>query len=61
MLFANQLIHARLGKGLTQVQLAKKAGMQQSAIARLENGGASPHFNTMSRIAKALDMKVAFV
>ncbi|PIZ61622.1 transcriptional regulator [Candidatus Saccharibacteria bacterium CG_4_10_14_0_2_um_filter_52_9] len=61
MLFAHQLAHARLSQGITQAKLAKKAGMKQSAIARLENGGAMPTYNTMCRIAKALGKKVAFV
>ena len=58
---ANTLIKARLEKKLTQAQLAKEAGMQQSAIARIESGKSHPHYRTMNRVAKALDKKIAFV
>jgi ribosome-binding protein aMBF1 (putative translation factor) len=59
--FADALIRARLEKKFTQTQLAEKAGMKQSAIARLESGRAHPHYKTMSRLAKALDKKITFI
>ncbi len=55
------LISARLERKMTQAQLAKKLGMKQAAIARLESGKANPTFSTLSRVAKALDKKIALV
>ncbi|HSX15283.1 MAG TPA: helix-turn-helix transcriptional regulator [Candidatus Saccharimonadales bacterium] len=59
--FADALIRARLEKQLTQSQLAEKAGMKQSAVARLESGKTHPRYKTMTRLAKALDKKISFV
>jgi ribosome-binding protein aMBF1 (putative translation factor) len=55
------LISARLAKKMTQAELAEKVGMKQAAIARLEGGDANPTYSTLSKIAKALDKKVALV
>ncbi len=54
------MLIARKELNLTQAQLAKRAGMQQEAIARIENGG-NPSYKTLARIAKALNKKIAFV
>lgn len=56
-----EMIDARQKKKLTQAGLAKKAGMQQAAIARLESGKSNPRYKTLNKIAKALDKKIAFV
>lgn len=55
------LISTRLAKKMTQSELAKKVGMKQTAIARLEGGDSNPTYSTLSKIAKALDKKVALV
>ncbi|MBU0577134.1 helix-turn-helix transcriptional regulator [Patescibacteria group bacterium] len=55
---AESLIEIRLGKGLTQAQLAKKIGTKQSAIARLESGNYNPTVNFLKRIAEALNLKL---
>ena len=59
--FADALIRARLERKLTQQQLADKADMKQSAIARLESGKSYPRYRTMTRLAKALDKKISLV
>ena len=46
---------------MTQAELAKKAGMKQEAVARLEGGDSNPTFTTLTKIAKALDKKVVLV
>ncbi len=60
-LLIGTIIRARQEKKLTQAELAKKVGMHQSAISRLESGKSHPHYKTLNRVAKALDKKVAFV
>lgn len=54
----DEVISARLAKKMTQAELAKKAGMKQEAVARLEGGDSNPTFATLTKIAKALDKKV---
>lgn len=57
----DKLITARQKKKLTQSELAEKLGMKQAAIARLESGASNPSYKTLSKVAKALDKKVALV
>lgn len=54
----SQLISARTRKGLTQTQLAKKMGTQQSAIARVEGGDANPSIDFLEKLTKALGSKL---
>jgi transcriptional regulator with XRE-family HTH domain len=44
---------ARKRAGLTQVQLAERAGVAQSVIARLERGDGNPTFETLERVLHA--------
>jgi transcriptional regulator with XRE-family HTH domain len=45
--------NARKRAGLTQSQLAERAGVAQSVIARLERGGGNPTFETLERVLHA--------
>jgi len=54
----SQLIEARIKRGLTQEQLAKKAGTKQSAIARLESGNANPSVAFLEKVTKAVDSQL---
>jgi DNA-binding XRE family transcriptional regulator len=47
--FRRELIRARLDTGITQADHAERVGTTQSAIARLESGGAEPSFNILRR------------
>jgi transcriptional regulator with XRE-family HTH domain len=44
---------ARKSAGLTQAELAERAGVTQSVIARLERGGGNPTFLTLERVLHA--------
>ena len=57
----HQIKQARLAKKMTQEKLAKKADMPQSVIARLESGRQGLSFNTIIKIASALDKKIQLV
>jgi predicted transcriptional regulator len=43
--------------GLTQTGLAKKAGISQSMIARIESGSVDPRVSTLTRIVAVLSQK----
>jgi ribosome-binding protein aMBF1 (putative translation factor) len=45
----------RLGLGLSQTELASRAGMTQPALSRLEAGGIVPTIPLLERISTALD------
>lgn len=49
------VIRARIEKGLTQEQLAKKVGTKQSVISRVESGRANPSIAFLKKLAQALN------
>jgi len=51
----NQLIQARIKKGLTQKEIATRMGTKQSALARFESGNSNPTLKFIQKLAKALD------
>lgn len=55
---ADQVLLLRKERGLTQVELAEKAGTTQAVISRLENVSVRPSMDTITRIAQALDAVV---
>jgi DNA-binding XRE family transcriptional regulator len=52
---ARQLIAVRIEHGLSQAELARRSGVSQPAIARLERGEHEPRLATLRRVAHALD------
>ena len=46
-------------RGLTQEQLAKKAGISRGYLARLETARQDPKLSTLEKLAKALKVDVA--
>jgi predicted transcriptional regulator len=52
---ADQVRRLRAGRGLSQEELARRAGTTQPVIARLEAGGQPPSLRTLERLAEALD------
>jgi DNA-binding XRE family transcriptional regulator len=51
----------RQKKGMTQKQIAAKADMPQSVIARLESGNHNVSATTLYKIADALDKQIGFI
>jgi transcriptional regulator with XRE-family HTH domain len=50
-----ELVHRlRTDAGLTQAELAARMGTTQSAIARMEGGGARPTLETLEKLAGAI-------
>ncbi|GHJ34929.1 helix-turn-helix domain-containing protein [Streptomyces sp. TS71-3] len=54
-LFGKAVRDRRIALGVTQTQLATRAGMSQTAISRLEHGGSTPTIPLLERLAAALD------
>lgn len=53
-----QLIALREQRGLSQRDLADRAGMKQPQLARLETGQVEPRLDTLQRLAAALNCNV---
>ncbi|MHC9064027.1 helix-turn-helix transcriptional regulator [Nitrospira sp. CMX1] len=51
---AKRLKELRAQKGLTQLQVAKKAGLTLAYIGRLETGHYDPQLSTLRKLARAL-------
>lgn len=52
---ARALIKARLEKGLTQAELAKRLHTKQSVISRVENAKTVPSLSFLKRLAEVLN------
>jgi transcriptional regulator with XRE-family HTH domain len=52
----DKLKEIRTRRLLTQDELAEKASVSQSTIANIERNNAEPHFRTIRKLAKALDV-----
>jgi transcriptional regulator with XRE-family HTH domain len=59
--FGERLRHTRESKGLSQSELAHKAGFQPSAIAHFESERRSPSFENLRRLADALAVTIDFL
>ena len=57
------IMDIRIEKNLTQKDLAKKTGLQQADISRLENGTRNPSLKMLKRLADGMGMelKISFV
>lgn len=55
----SQIIAKRLKMGLSQLQLAKKIGTQQSAISRLESGSYNPSLAFLNKVSSALGYRLS--
>jgi ribosome-binding protein aMBF1 (putative translation factor) len=52
------IIKERIKRGWSQTELAEAIGSHQPVISRLERGDGNPSLQTLSRIAKALDLSL---
>ena len=57
------IVDARIRAGLTQIELARKSGISQADISRLENGTRNPSLSLLKRLAEAMNttLKIEFV
>ena len=51
---ARELLRLRKQQGLSQTEVARRAGLKQPAVARLESGAVRPTLDTIQRVAHAL-------
>jgi len=56
--FAARLRETRLGAGMTQEELGRRAHVTKSYVGRLESGGAAPGIDLVERLATALGATV---
>lgn len=54
----DKLRTARLAAGLTQTQLAEKAGCHQKDVSRWESGNLEPKATTLKKLAQALGCSI---
>ncbi len=54
------IIERRNKLRMSQAQLAKKVGMKQPAISRLETGNHNTTLNTFFKVTRALDLDISF-
>lgn len=52
------VIRARMQHGMTQKQIAQRAGTKQSAISRFEKGKNSPTIDFAQRLARAVGVRI---
>jgi len=55
---AQAFVRLRKRQGLSQSEVARRAGLKQPAIARLESGAVKPTLDTIQRVARALGRHV---
>lgn len=58
---ARLLLQARTKARLSQRELGRRAGVSQAAVARIEEGKASPRFETLDRLLAACGFEVDLV
>lgn len=54
---ANNVRNLREERGFTQLELAKKAGLNSNFLAKIERGESKPSGITITKLAKALGVK----
>jgi DNA-binding XRE family transcriptional regulator len=55
-ILARQIIQRRQAAGWTQAELAKRAGVRQETVSRIESGKNAPNVRTVDKLDRALKM-----
>jgi transcriptional regulator with XRE-family HTH domain len=61
MIPARLLRYARRRAGLSQRELAERAGTTQSAVSRIESGGVTPRFDTLAELVRSCGARIDLV
>ena len=59
--FSDRLKKVRESRGLSQLDLAKKTGLQPTAISHFETDARSPSFDNLRRLADALSVNTDYL
>lgn len=59
--FGGRLKRTRADAGMSQTELADRAGLTPSAVSQLESGERLPAFKTLSQLAAALNSSVGYL
>ena len=59
--FAQRLVALRTQRSLNQEELAKRAGLQATAVSHFETGTRKPSFDNLRRLADALETTVDYL
>jgi len=59
--FPNRLKEARDLRGLSQVELSGRTGLQPSAVSHFETGGRKPSFDNLMLLAEALQVTTDYL
>lgn len=60
-IFSDRLKAVRESRGYSQAELAKKAGLQATAISHFETGSRSPSFDNLRRLSDALSVSADYL
>ncbi len=60
-IFPSRLRSTREKRALNQAELAKRAGLQASAVSHFETGTRKPSFDNLRRLADALDVTTDYL
>lgn len=58
---AMELVQARQAHGLTQAELAERAGLSRMAVQKAESGSTDPRLSTLQVMARAMGMELMLV
>lgn len=60
-IFKQRLVAAREMRGISQLELARRAGIPQSSVSQFETGGRKPSFDNLRRMATTLEVSTDYL